>query len=77
LEKAIKCPRCEREMDKAEIAGIQLDVCLTCMGIWFDIRELMQAAALDQEELSRLTFYGDMNAKQSDAMEQPLAFCPR
>ena len=37
----MKCPVCrERSLYVVEHAGVELDVCATCEGIWFDAEEL-------------------------------------
>jgi Zn-finger nucleic acid-binding protein len=36
----IDCPVCDKPLRRAESAGIQLDVCRTCKGVWFDHDEL-------------------------------------
>lgn len=34
------CPSCDREMDRREHAGLILDFCTHCHGVWFDNAEL-------------------------------------
>jgi Zn-finger nucleic acid-binding protein len=36
----IDCPVCDRLMQRQQVAGITLDVCRTCKGVWFDHAEL-------------------------------------
>lgn len=38
--KARRCPRCRQGMDRPLVAGIAVDVCRDCRGIWFDHGEL-------------------------------------
>lgn len=37
----LDCPSCGRPMEKAEHAGITLDACQHCRGVWFDHHELV------------------------------------
>lgn len=47
------CPKCNNEMEQLEYAGVEVDRCRNCKGIWFDVGESDQlrdgdaAAALD------------------------------
>lgn len=36
----LHCPQCDREMDRREHAGLILDFCRDCHGVWFDNAEL-------------------------------------
>jgi Zn-finger nucleic acid-binding protein len=36
----LRCPSCTENMRLVEIAGVTLDVCLSCRGVWFDRGEL-------------------------------------
>ena len=36
----LHCPSCDREMDRREHAGLILDFCRECHGVWFDNAEL-------------------------------------
>ena len=36
----IDCPVCDRPMKRERMGGIQLDVCRSCKGVWFDHHEL-------------------------------------
>ena len=39
----MKCPNCERELEKVTVSEVELDVCRTgCGGIWFDRDELFK-----------------------------------
>ncbi len=35
-----KCTKCNKDMDKEIIAGVEVDICRKCMGIWLDQGEL-------------------------------------
>ena len=47
------CPKCQHEMETIEYAGIEVDRCRNCHGIWFDVgedfslRDEEAAAAID------------------------------
>ncbi len=36
----MKCPKCGKDMEEAPLAGIKVDQCTNCMGIYFDRGEL-------------------------------------
>ena len=36
----MKCPKCGKEMEEVTLAGIKVDQCTNCMGIYFDKGEL-------------------------------------
>ena len=47
----LKCPVCDREMERRPVQGVTLDFCRKCQGVWFDNAELtviwrMNTAAL-------------------------------
>lgn len=35
----LTCPKCSQAMEKVPFAGITVDRCVSCRGIWFDARE--------------------------------------
>jgi Zn-finger nucleic acid-binding protein len=41
----MKCPKCQAEMKKIEFAGVEVDRCTGCYGIWFDFQEQQQLKA--------------------------------
>jgi Zn-finger nucleic acid-binding protein len=45
----LDCPMCQQPMQHAEHAGLRLDVCTKCRGVWFDHQEL---AAIWKAELN-------------------------
>ena len=53
------CPKCKNEMEAIEYAGVEVDRCKGCKGIWFDIGENFSlrnkdaAAAIDTGDPSR------------------------
>jgi Zn-finger nucleic acid-binding protein len=49
----LQCPMCERTMERRQHAGLTLDVCAACKGVWFDHAELRSVWTLAIAELSR------------------------
>ena len=53
------CPKCNNEMQVVDYAGVEVDRCTGCGGIWFDVgesdwlRDPAAAAALDTGDASR------------------------
>lgn len=41
----MKCPKCQAEMKKIELEGVEVDRCTGCYGIWFDFQEQQQLKA--------------------------------
>jgi len=64
-------------MEEFTLEGINLDVCSSCRGVWFDAEELMKIVSMDAMALAALPFYGDLHVAEEPAWEQPPAFCPR
>lgn len=45
------CPKCDKSLNHLEIAGVEVDVCVSCMGVWLDDGELdhlVEAGKSDQ-----------------------------
>lgn len=36
---SLVCPKCGAYMEKIEFAGVEVDRCTNCVGLWFDYRE--------------------------------------
>lgn len=47
----LECPHCNWAMSKVDVAGITLDRCSRCGGIWLDLRELEMATEKDAKAL--------------------------
>jgi Zn-finger nucleic acid-binding protein len=47
----LDCPICQKQMDVSEQAGLRLDFCRTCKGVWFDHDEI---ASIWNSELNAL-----------------------
>ena len=69
----MECPKCSAEMENITYAGVEIDRCTQCQGIWFDMFEAEQLKDLDgSEEVDS----GDMiMGQQMDAIRQ--IDCPR
>ena len=52
----LACPACERPMMRVPHAGVTLDICTKCKGVWFDHHEL---EAIWQMERSRVAARSD------------------
>jgi len=50
----ICCVKCNSILDKAEFAGLEVDLCPKCGGLWLDRGEINRAAKLPPAELDRL-----------------------
>ncbi len=59
------CPRCGGLMDLEKAEDVEVDVCLTCHGVWLDAGELE-----DLKETSKAGFEGDMEAKEQERYEE-------
>ncbi len=35
----MNCPKCAAEMEVVEVGSVEIDRCLQCKGIWFDLNE--------------------------------------
>lgn len=55
----IICPKCNEVLDRLTVAGVEIDLCVGCSGIWLDRGELAQlrerAGFRDLRELKRLS----------------------
>ena len=49
----IACPACDHTMQRRAHAGLVLDVCSRCKGVWFDHAELKSIWSLSVEELAQ------------------------
>ena len=50
------CPSCGSVMDAEDAAGVEVDVCLQCKGVWLDAGELEAVKAKGEEAFARATF---------------------
>lgn len=46
----MKCPKCEEAMETVEYAAIEIDRCIGCKGIWFDMLEHEHLKAIEGSE---------------------------
>ena len=49
----LRCPACDRTMERRVHDGLVLDVCANCKGVWFDHAELRSVWSLAIAELNR------------------------
>lgn len=61
------CPSCGDVMDAEDAAGVELDVCLSCHGVWADAGEIEALIEKDPERF--LEFDADKEAELHDAKE--------
>lgn len=67
------CPVCREPLVVAEREGIELDVCLSCHGLWFDAGELALLAA----RLGRTLAVTEGAPLESAATPEKPRLCPR
>ncbi len=46
----MKCPKCSSEMEKVTYGNIEIDRCIGCKGIWFDMLEHEELKAMEGSE---------------------------
>lgn len=67
----MECPKCNGELAKKKVEGIEIDECKNCSGIWFDFNELEQIMDKDFQE----SLINQIDNNQGhDSQEIP---CPR
>jgi uncharacterized protein len=72
-EKAMKCPKCQAEMEAVTFDAIRIDRCTACRGMWFDEFELSD---LKRAKGAEAVDTGDTRAgRQSNRQERVL--CPK
>jgi len=66
----MQCPKCQKELKRQQFGDVEVDQCLSCQGIWFDLGEL---PTLRQQ---KNTNYSKSSADTNiyDVMSAP---CPR
>ena len=74
----LRCPVCDREMERRPVHGVILDFCRKCQGVWFDNAELtaiwrMNTAALDAK---RRGVASDAAAVGGDVMFNAMFWAP-
>jgi len=60
------CPRCGGMMDAERPEGIEVDVCLTCHGIWLDAGELEALSQLEDSQFKRSALSNEKLAELFD-----------
>ncbi len=46
----MNCPKCQADMEKVAFADIEIDRCIQCKGIWFDMLEHEHLKAIEASE---------------------------
>ena len=46
----MKCPKCDSDMEKVTYENIEIDRCVNCKGIWFDMLEHEDLKAIEGSE---------------------------
>lgn len=64
-ESPLVCPRCGGPMDYEHAEDVEVDVCLSCHGVWLDSRELA-----DLQNVSDAGFEGDELYKAAEKLEE-------
>ncbi len=70
----MKCPNCEKDLVSVEKDGLNLDLCPTCKGIWFDAWEwedLAEAISIDKENFNEL-----VASKNNPLFDEEFKKCP-
>ena len=49
-DKILRCPRCNKAMDKATRQEVTIDVCPKCHGIWLDDNEIEKVVAFGKKK---------------------------
>ena len=74
----LRCPACDKTMDRVQHGGLTLDICSRCKGVWFDYAELrsvwsLAISALQQRRPGR---GADALAIGSDVLLESLFWAP-
>lgn len=79
---ALDCPGCARPLQAESHAGLRLDVCRDCKGVWFDHHELeaIWGAGLDQalrnRRISRGATLGPVGSGPGEVLVETLFYAP-
>jgi Zn-finger nucleic acid-binding protein len=74
-EVQLDCPSCGAAMQSAEHDGVQLDVCRSCKGVWFDRHELAEIWRMEFSQAMQRRRGGDA-AYASAVLVDVLAYDP-
>jgi Zn-finger nucleic acid-binding protein len=75
----VKCPQCNIKTEILDLAGVELDYCYNCGGIWFDKGEISQFRdAVMNQELCRdmTTTIEEMSLTNRDTKRADYLHCP-
>ena len=71
-----KCPQCNLKLEQTLLAGVEVDYCSLCYGLWFEEEELQQA----KDEKDRSLRWLDIDLWKDPArfqVSRGKKFCPR
>lgn len=74
----MQCPKCRGEMKPQTLAGVEIDRCETCAGLWFDalesrdLRETKGAAAIDTGGPARGVLYDTIGNVRCPRCDVPM-----
>jgi Zn-finger nucleic acid-binding protein len=71
-EDVMQCVKCDGELKKVDMHGVEVDQCEACSGIWFDFGELEKVLA--QDDVAKLKNVVDNN-QGDDARRAPCPSC--
>lgn len=69
----LSCPHCHSRMAKVEAAGVTVDRCTECGGIWLDYKELDRGLQSGKKKLAKV----DTGGKRDGKGAHMLRYCPR
>ena len=75
----LQCPSCQVELNLIRMAGIDLDLCQVCTGVWFDkgeITEFVQKASENQRSQSFQELFRQIKNKSGKPRNRRFVDCP-
>jgi len=72
----MNCAKCEGEMNAVEINGVELYICGSCEGIWFDYEKLCKIIQIPEEKLKNSQIAQSLEKNHEDVREF-YAICPK
>lgn len=70
----MNCPKCGegKTLAEVELAGIEVDHCSSCNGVWLDEYELEDLLEIDEAEVAQI-----LGGEESEDLDGVQANCPR
>lgn len=72
----MRCVDCEVDMLLVTISGVQLDVCPSCKGVWFDAGELERCVKFSPKQI-KSNFGEAVIIPKAEGLMGPQRACPR